>query len=154
MLVQNALKYMLKFGTIAHYVGYSALTDFYPTMRLHCNKDCENPACHNAQKQFLASGKKTLLPWEPPEATEVQKAPVHDDNDWGVSCDDGGDADDSEAAAADIEIASKLADGVELQYMRNAEGGDDEDVSTGKRVDTKGKSLAEMMAALKASQEK
>lgn len=154
MLVQNALKYMLKFGTIAHYVGYAALTDFYPTMRLHCNKDCENGACRAAQKAFLASGKKTLLPWEPSEAEEVQQAPIHEDNDWGISCDDGGDADNSTADAADVEIASKLAEGVELQYMRTAEVGGDEDVSTEQRVDTKGQSVAQMMAALRASQNK
>lgn len=154
MLVQNALKYMLKFGTIAHYVGYSALTDYYPTMHLYCNKDCENAACRDAQKKFLASGKKTLLPWEPPESAEARKVPIHDDNDWGISCDDGGDADDSEAAAADVEIASKLAEGVELQYMRKAEVEDDEDEFTGQQVDVKGQSVAEMMAALKASQKK
>ena len=38
--------------------------------------------------------------------------------------------------------------------MRTAEVGGDEDVSTEQRVDTKGQSVAQMMAALRASQNK
>lgn len=83
----------------------------------------------------------------------MKEAPVHDDNDWGISCDDGGEEDGSVAAAADVEIASQLAEGVELQYMRK-EAEDEDEVATEQRVETKGQSVAEMMAALKASQQK
>ena len=39
MLVQNALKKMLNFGEVTPYLGYSALKDFFPTMRVKCNPD-------------------------------------------------------------------------------------------------------------------
>lgn len=32
--VQNTLKYLLEFGQVSHYLGYSALTDFFPMMAL------------------------------------------------------------------------------------------------------------------------
>lgn len=30
-LVQNSLKYLLKFGKVSHYLGYNALTDYFPS---------------------------------------------------------------------------------------------------------------------------
>ena len=37
MLVQNSLKYMLNFGQVTRYLGYSALKDFFPTMEVFAN---------------------------------------------------------------------------------------------------------------------
>ena len=45
LLVQSALKYLLGFGTVSPYLGYSALTDFFPTMTLRPNPTCTNAAC-------------------------------------------------------------------------------------------------------------
>ena len=148
MLVQNSLKFMLEFGEIAHYVGYAALTDFYPTMRLGANPECDNAACRACQKRFKASGIETLLPWCPPAKKEVA-AVQHEDNDWGISCDDVGAGDES-GAEADKAMAGQLTEGVSLQYMRSAEEPEEKEPEA--KVQTGGQSVAEMMAALKASQ--
>ena len=49
MLVQNALKFLLNFGTVTKYLGYAALKDFFPTMTVGCAAECENAACRAAQ---------------------------------------------------------------------------------------------------------
>jgi ubiquitin-like modifier-activating enzyme 5 len=150
MLVQNCLKYLLEFGTVSHYVGYSALKDFFPTMRLYPNTECPNSACCARQTDFKVSGKATMMPW----VLEEEAAPaaaVHDDNQWGISCDDdNGTADASGDAAADAEIAAALPEGVEMQYSRaaapNTEGTNAETVETG------GANVADLMAQLKGLQ--
>jgi hypothetical protein len=87
----------------------------------YCNKECDNAACRAAQKKWIAGGSITQLPWEPPEQSAVKAEVKHDDNDWGISCDDGGNDDGDGAASADLEMASQLAEGVYLQYTRKAE---------------------------------
>ena len=51
-LVQNALKYLLKFGKVSRYLGYNALLDFFPTMTLKPNEDCADNFCCKRQKEF------------------------------------------------------------------------------------------------------
>ena len=121
MLVQNSLKFMLEFGEIAHYVGYAALTDFYPTMRLGANPECDNAACRACQKRFKASGIETLLPWCPPAKKEVA-AVQHEDNDWGISCDDVGAGDESGAEAA-VSLAIGVANNIPIARRRHGQQG-------------------------------
>lgn len=80
-LVQNTLKYLLKFGQTTHYLGYSALTDFFPTMQLKPNPSCDDSFCRERQKEVAARPKQNT-----PEAIDVvEEAVVHEDNDWGIS---------------------------------------------------------------------
>jgi ubiquitin-like modifier-activating enzyme 5 len=51
-LVQNALKYLLKFGKVSHYLGYNALLDYFPTMCLKPNETCSDSFCVKRQKEF------------------------------------------------------------------------------------------------------
>jgi ubiquitin-like modifier-activating enzyme 5 len=51
-LVQNALKYLLKFGKVSNYLGYNALLDFFPTMTLKPNDACADSFCVKRQKEF------------------------------------------------------------------------------------------------------
>jgi len=44
----------LKFGTTSYYLGYSALSDFFPTMRLKPNDTCEDNFCRQRQQEFAA----------------------------------------------------------------------------------------------------
>ena len=37
LLVQNSLKYLLDFGEVSHYLGYSALMDFFPKYSMKPN---------------------------------------------------------------------------------------------------------------------
>lgn len=44
-LVQNALKQLLKFGSVSNFVGYDALNDFFPRYTLKPNPECDNRHC-------------------------------------------------------------------------------------------------------------
>ncbi|XP_066598323.1 ubiquitin-like modifier-activating enzyme 5 [Prorops nasuta] len=78
-LVQNALKYLLNFGTVTHYLGYNALQDFFPIMSLKPNPQCDDSYCRQRQKEYEAKPKVE-------EASEVvEDKPLHEDNEWGIS---------------------------------------------------------------------
>ncbi|KAJ8926838.1 hypothetical protein NQ314_020688 [Rhamnusium bicolor] len=79
-LVQNTLKYLLQFGQVTNYLGYSALTDFFPTMNLKPNPNCDDLNCRKRQKEFELKPKPEVAV----EAKEEEK-PVHEDNEWGIS---------------------------------------------------------------------
>ena len=49
LLVQNSLKYLLNFGTITRYLGYSALKDFFPNYEMKPNPSCGNALCQKHQ---------------------------------------------------------------------------------------------------------
>uniref|UniRef100_A0A0D9VG94 Ubiquitin-like modifier-activating enzyme 5 n=1 Tax=Leersia perrieri TaxID=77586 RepID=A0A0D9VG94_9ORYZ len=53
LLVQNALKYLLKFGQVSPYLGYNSLKDYFPTMEMKPNPQCSNPACVQRQKEYM-----------------------------------------------------------------------------------------------------
>lgn len=54
LLAQNALKYLLSFGTICDgCLGYDALTDFFPMYPMQPNPDCVNTQCRQVQGQEM-----------------------------------------------------------------------------------------------------
>lgn len=79
MLVQNALKYLLNFGTVSNYLGYNALIDFFPKMDLRPNPQCDESWCRKRQEEFQARPKV-----EVEEVREDVKVIMHEDNDWGI----------------------------------------------------------------------
>lgn len=52
MLVQNALKYLLHFGTVSNYLGYGSLKDHFPTMDIKPSSGCVNKRCLAAQEAY------------------------------------------------------------------------------------------------------
>ncbi|KYN40892.1 Ubiquitin-like modifier-activating enzyme 5 [Trachymyrmex septentrionalis] len=77
-LVQNTLKFLLKFGKISHYLGYNAMEDFFPTMTLRPNPNCDDEYCKQRQKEYLAKPKIQQ------NQTAIIEKPVHEDNEWGI----------------------------------------------------------------------
>ena len=51
-LVQNTLKYLLKFGQVSMYLGYNAMLDFFPTMSMKPNESCDEYFCRKCQEEF------------------------------------------------------------------------------------------------------
>ena len=49
-------RYLLGFGTVTQYLGYSALSDFFPTMAMRPNPHCDNQHCRQRQKEYQVSG--------------------------------------------------------------------------------------------------
>eukprot|EP00798_Chlamydomonas_sp_ICE-L_P018938 gene18938-25505_t len=89
LLVQNTLKYLLKFGTVSRYLGYNSLKDFFPTMDIKPNATCVNPKCMEAQeayRQKMSTPEAIAAAAEAVAALEAEAniAPVHEDNDWGI----------------------------------------------------------------------
>jgi ubiquitin-like modifier-activating enzyme 5 len=79
MLVQNTLKYLLGFGEVSHYLGYSALIDFFPKMSLKPNPQCDDRHCVERQKDFAARPKVEVV-----EEVVEDEGPLHETNDWGI----------------------------------------------------------------------
>lgn len=79
-LVQNTLKYLLHFGDVTYYLGYNALQDFFPTMVLKPNPNCEDNYCRQRQQEYQAKPKV-----EKPVEEVSDTKPLHEDNEWGIS---------------------------------------------------------------------
>ncbi|CAH1392760.1 unnamed protein product [Nezara viridula] len=82
-LVQNALKKLLQFGKVSDYLGYMALTDFFPTMTLKPNPFCQDNYCKIRQDEYKLNEKQ-----QPPDNCEPapsEDSVVHDDNTWGIT---------------------------------------------------------------------
>ncbi|KAJ0182824.1 hypothetical protein K1T71_002193 [Dendrolimus kikuchii] len=136
-LVQNTLKYLLGFGTVTHYLGYSALTDFFPTMSLKPNPQCDDSFCRARQTEFQARPQPVEV------ATEVTEdlAPVHADNEWGICLVDENVPEEEDSTNL------KLTEGVQLAYTVPVDNSTPES-STGGAVAASELSLEELMQHL------
>ncbi|OWR53445.1 ubiquitin modifier-activating enzyme 5 [Danaus plexippus plexippus] len=103
-LVQNTLKYLLSFGNVSHYLGYSAMTDYFPRMSLKPNLQCDDSFCRQRQSEYSSRPAVEL-------ATEVTEdpAPLHEDNEWGISLVD-------ENSPEEESVGLKLVEGVQVAY--------------------------------------
>jgi len=111
-LVQNTLKYLLKFGQVSKYLGYNAMLDFFPTMSMKPNKQCDEYFCRKRQEEFEAE-----LAARPAVIEQIveEEVIVHEDNDWGISLVD----EDSQDPAAEGG-APDLVEGVSQAYSRSS----------------------------------
>ena len=110
LVVQAALKRMLGFGSTArgssfgrggtNFLGYAALTDFFPTMALRPNPGCSNGSCLAAQAWASARGpsaeelEQDAREERERRAEEANGGVAHEENEWAIECvagdDDGG----------------------------------------------------------------
>ncbi|XP_063239203.1 ubiquitin-like modifier-activating enzyme 5 [Bacillus rossius redtenbacheri] len=136
-LVQNTLKHLLGFGQVTYYLGYSALTDFFPTMQLRPNPGCDDAWCRQRQAEHLARPRRP----EPDAPAAGDQAVVHEDNQWGI-CLVG---DDAPGAEEDDAAPLGLVAGVTTAYTVPAPGTGAES----QELDTT-LSLDELMAQMKS----
>ncbi|XP_017770620.1 PREDICTED: ubiquitin-like modifier-activating enzyme 5 [Nicrophorus vespilloides] len=132
-LVQNVLKYLLKFGTVTEYLGYNALNDFFPTMSLKPNEQCDDTNCIIRQKEYKEKVANTI---SIVEEEEIPDTPVHESNEWGIVL-----VDESIPAQ---ESTSMVSEGLSLAYTIPASG----DVKPQEAAATE-ISLEELMAQMK-----
>ena len=115
LLVQNVLKYLLGFGQVADYLGYSALTDFFPTMSMKPNPQCTNSFCCKRQAEHAVSPKRV----EKKADTSQDEPVVHEDNEWGIEVEA-----TPVAADADVQQAgTALPQGLSFAYDMPAASG-------------------------------
>lgn len=80
LLVQNTLKFLLGFGQISYYLGYSALLDHFPSGVMRPNPDCGNSFCRRLQHKY--EGQWAPMQWSGRKIDpEVE---LHTENDWGI----------------------------------------------------------------------
>eukprot|EP00294_Goniomonas_avonlea_P008682 CAMPEP_0114548502 /NCGR_PEP_ID=MMETSP0114-20121206/5015_1 /TAXON_ID=31324 /ORGANISM="Goniomonas sp, Strain m" /LENGTH=411 /DNA_ID=CAMNT_0001733095 /DNA_START=15 /DNA_END=1250 /DNA_ORIENTATION=+ len=139
MLVQNALKFLLRFGDVSHYLGYNAMKDFFPTMKMKPNPVCTNADCVKRQLEF----KEWVAQQKPAAAAVKVEAAAPTENEWGIVVEESQDNED-EAQASD------LPEGISFAYLRSQElKREDAPAPAAAGGDT---DLADLMAQLKASQ--
>ncbi|KAK8604644.1 hypothetical protein V6N13_099576 [Hibiscus sabdariffa] len=91
LLVQNTLKFLLGFGHVSPYLGYSSLKDFFPTMAMKPNPQCSNAACLERQKEYILAkpardaAAKAKMEAEASAAAAAGDVPLHVDNEWDIS---------------------------------------------------------------------
>lgn len=112
-LVQNTLKYLLKFGSVSYYLGYNAMQDFFPSMTLKPNPACEEKICHQRQREYQESEDAKQKNEEKPESSDGVEI-VHEDNDWGITlvCEN------TKGEDEDEEPSQELVAGVQLAYSK------------------------------------
>lgn len=137
ILVQNVLKYLLKFGTVSHYLGYNAMQDFFPTMSMKPNPQCNDRHCRSQQEEY----KKREVENPKPEVVEEEEEVVHEDNEWGIEL-------VSEVTDMELEAASgpvpELPEGITVAYTIPAEN-----PAKGETVEETEQSLEELMAQMR-----
>ncbi|XP_046662116.1 ubiquitin-like modifier-activating enzyme 5 [Homalodisca vitripennis] len=110
-LVQNTLKKLLNFGEVSWYLGYNALNDFFPQMKLKPNSSCDDRFCRSQQ---AARPPPSVQPSPSKASGDVETAVVHEDNEWGISLVDETPAEQlQEDTAAGIELVA----GVRAAYV-------------------------------------
>ncbi|XP_017254843.1 ubiquitin-like modifier-activating enzyme 5 [Daucus carota subsp. sativus] len=105
LLVQNTLKYLLKFGQVSPYLGYNALKDYFPTMQMKPNPQCSNAACLERQEEYNltkpardAAAKAKM----DAEALIVTESAMHLDNEWNICVVDDEEQDKKDAHTHDV----------------------------------------------------
>ncbi|XP_020247480.1 ubiquitin-like modifier-activating enzyme 5 [Asparagus officinalis] len=125
LLVQNTLKYLLKFGHVSPYLGYNSLKNYFQTMEMRPNPQCSNSACLERQKEYaqekpvrdaLAKAKIEA------EASVNDESPLHIDNEWNISVVDDEDNTKTSANALPEGLIHELPNADKLQDPSLVEG--------------------------------
>ncbi|XP_058063115.1 ubiquitin-like modifier-activating enzyme 5 [Anopheles bellator] len=111
VLVQNTLKYLLAFGMVSDYLGYNAMTDFFPKMALKPNPTCDDRFCVQRQREYLArpESERNVQGHGPPPEPEM---PVHEENPYGIELV----VTEDDTPVADGTRTSNVAEGLEYAF--------------------------------------
>eukprot|EP00505_MAST-04D_sp_SCG-Rhode-Island_P004836 Stramenopile-MAST_4_protein_4836 len=113
MLVQNVLKYLLEFGQTSYYLGYNAMNNFFPSHVVRPNDDCVSRACKLRQAEYKGENAWSPHVWQSPEElARIGNEITHEDNEWGIECEE-----DTMATQAAEEVA-EVAAGLKFSYER------------------------------------
>jgi ubiquitin-like modifier-activating enzyme 5 len=70
---QAALKRLLDFGEVSHYLGYTSLKDYFPTMSIRPSAACVNKLCQQAQQRWAAGASERQAQVTRKGRTSVQR---------------------------------------------------------------------------------
>merc|ERR1711934_681518 len=98
------------------------MDDYFPTMNLAPSSTCPNFKCIELQEKYKDWDVSEVMPWKAEEAAAAAlSAPVHEDNEWNITCDD-----DEPTIDFGVEPASggtELGTGVKVAFERSHELG-------------------------------
>ncbi|XP_032485498.1 ubiquitin-like modifier-activating enzyme 5 isoform X5 [Phocoena sinus] len=139
ILVQNVLKFLLNFGTVSFYLGYNAMQDFFPTMSMKPNPQCDDRNCRKQQEEY----KKKVAALPTQEVVQEEEEIIHDDNEWGIEL-------VSEVSEEELKNSSgpipDLPEGITVAYTVPQK---QEDSVREVTVEDSGESLEDLMAKMK-----
>ncbi|XP_036287363.1 ubiquitin-like modifier-activating enzyme 5 isoform X1 [Pipistrellus kuhlii] len=139
ILVQNVLKFLLKFGTVSFYLGYNAMQDFFPTMSMKPNPQCNDKNCRKQQEEY----KKKVAALPKKEVVQEEEEIIHEDNEWGIEL-------VSEVSEEELKNSSgpvpDLPEGITVAYTVPQQ---QEDSVPDVTVEDSGESLEDLMAKMK-----
>lgn len=138
LLIQNVLKYLLGFGQVSYFLGYSAMNNFFPSDIMKPNKDCANSACIKCQEKW--NGKWEAQIWKGKGHDGVEgKEVTHEDNEWNICvCEEGDEAGNN--------VVETNVNGIEYEYAPSTKITDDEIPS----IQVNDSSVEDLMAQLNA----
>uniref|UniRef100_A0A8C4PHK6 Ubiquitin-like modifier-activating enzyme 5 n=1 Tax=Equus asinus TaxID=9793 RepID=A0A8C4PHK6_EQUAS len=139
ILVQNVLKFLLNFGTVSFYLGYNAMQDFFPTMSMKPNPQCDDRNCRKQQEEY----KKKVAALPRQEVVQEEEEIIHEDNEWGIEL-------VSEVSEEELKNSSGLVpdlpEGITVAYTIPKK---QEDSVPELTVEDSGESLEDLMAKMK-----
>ncbi|XP_012306657.1 ubiquitin-like modifier-activating enzyme 5 [Aotus nancymaae] len=139
ILVQNVLKFLLNFGTVSFYLGYNAMQDFFPTMSMKPNPQCDDRNCRKQQEEY----KKKVAALPKQEVIQEEEEIIHEDNEWGIEL-------VSEISEEELKNSSgpvpDLPEGITVAYTIPKK---QEDSVTEVTVEDSHESLEDLMAKMK-----
>eukprot|EP00397_Hematodinium_sp_SG-2012_P056401 GEMP01069564.1.p1 GENE.GEMP01069564.1~~GEMP01069564.1.p1 ORF type:complete len:356 (+),score=77.90 GEMP01069564.1:103-1170(+) len=122
-LAQATLKFLLNFGEVANFLGYNAMTDYFPNYTVSPNEECDNNWCRTRQREYKEHLRNMPPVEEPAQVDNTAPIELHPDNEWGI-----------------------CVEAEDPQKLYPAE------VTEGVVVDTTGANVSDMMAQLKKLQ--
>jgi len=128
LLVQNALKYLLDFGEVSDFLGYNALSDFFPKYSMKPNPECSQHWCKEWGKTPKERKSK--------KKDEVEEPVVHED-DFGITI---------ETESTPTVDNTHVAEGIRTAY--EAPAATAEAAAPDASVEETGKSIEELMAEM------
>ena len=67
---------------MSEYVGYNAMSDYFPSMSMKPNPQCDSGHCLKRQEEYQAY-LASLPPSQETTEKKEEEAVVHDSNEWG-----------------------------------------------------------------------
>lgn len=135
LLVQNTLKYLLKFGKVSFHQGYIALRDYFPSQSMRPNEFCSNDWCIKRQKEKDTSfhALEEMLDFIPKE--EVVEI-IHTENPYNIVLESSSEYDEVEKAKAKPENVNPQKD-ANLEFaLSSSVNEDDKEVNVNSSKDT------------------
>uniref|UniRef100_G3UEF4 Ubiquitin-like modifier-activating enzyme 5 n=1 Tax=Loxodonta africana TaxID=9785 RepID=G3UEF4_LOXAF len=139
ILVQNVLKLYRNISSANTYLNYNAMQDFFPTMSMKPNPQCDDRNCRKQQEEYKK--KVAALPKE--EVVQEEEEIIHEDNEWGIEL-------VSEVSEEELKNSSgpvpDLPEGITVAYTIPKK---QEDSVPDVTVEDSGESLEDLMAKMK-----